>query len=162
MMEVSYKAIGVIHSPFKDVHGMPIQAAGAQGIEGTVEIEPTYQPGLKDLDGFSHVILIYHFHGSRGYELEVKPFMDDHPRGIFATRAPKRPNPIGMSVVRLTRVAGCTLCIQDVDILDETPLLDIKPFVPEFDVREAERIGWLSKKAGTVHEVKADKRFGEK
>ena len=162
MMEVSYKAIGVIHSPFKDVHGMPIQAAGAQGIEGTVEIEPTYQPGLKDLDGFSHVILIYHFHGSRGYELEVKPFMDDHPRGIFATRAPKRPNPIGMSVVRLTRVTGCTLCIRDVDILDETPLLDIKPFVPEFDVREAERIGWLSHKSETVHKVKADKRFGEK
>jgi len=162
MMEIKYKAIGVIRSPFKDVDGMPIQAAGAKGIEGTVEIEPTYQSGLKDLDGFSHVILIYHFHRSRGVDLEVKPFMDDRAHGVFATRAPKRPNPIGMSVVRLASVTGCTLSIRDVDVLDETPLLDIKPFVPEFDVREAERIGWLSHKSETVHKVKADKRFSEK
>jgi tRNA-Thr(GGU) m(6)t(6)A37 methyltransferase TsaA len=162
MMEIKYKAIGVIRSPFKDVDGMPIQAAGAKGIEGTVEIEPTYQSGLKDLDGFSHVILIYHFHRSRGYDLVVKPFMDDRAHGVFATRAPKRPNPIGMSVVRLASVTGCTLSIQDVDVLDETPLLDIKPFVPEFDVQEAERIGWLSHKSETVHKVKADKRFSEK
>jgi tRNA-Thr(GGU) m(6)t(6)A37 methyltransferase TsaA len=159
MREIRYTPVGVVHSPFKDVKGMPIQTVGARGVAGTVEIEPRYQDGLKDLEGFSHIILIYHFHRSKGYSLEVRPFMDDDVRGVFATRAPKRPNPIGISVVRVAKVEGCTIFIEDVDVLDGTPLLDIKPFVPEFDVREVERTGWLSKKAGKAHQVKADERF---
>jgi tRNA-Thr(GGU) m(6)t(6)A37 methyltransferase TsaA len=159
MREIKYTPVGVVHSPFKDVKGMPIQTVGAKGVGGTLEIEPQYQDGLKDLEGFSHIILIYHFHRSKGYSLEVKPFMDDDVRGVFATRAPQRPNPIGISVVKLVKVQGRVIFIEDVDIVDGTPLLDIKPFVPEFDVREVERTGWLSKKAGKAHRVRADERF---
>lgn len=162
MKQIRYMPIGVIHSPFKDIHGMPIQAAAAGRIAGTIEVETAYRDGLKDLEGFSHVILLYHFHHCQGFTLEVKPFMDDHMRGVFATRAPQRPNPIGMSVVRLVKVQGCTLFIEDVDIVDGTPLLDIKPFVPEFDVREVERTGWLSDKASKVGAITADRRFGQK
>jgi tRNA-Thr(GGU) m(6)t(6)A37 methyltransferase TsaA len=159
MTEIRYMPVGVVHSPFKDVEGMPIQTVGAKGIGGTVEIDPQYQDGLKDLEGFSHIFLIYHFHRSKGYSLQVKPFMDDEVRGVFATRAPKRPNPIGISVVRFVKMEGSTLFIEDVDIVDGTPVLDIKPFVPEFDAREVERTGWLSKKASKAHQVKADERF---
>ena len=115
--------------------------------------------GLKDLEGFSHVFLIYHFHLSEGYSLEVKPFLDDQDHGVFATRAPRRPNPIGISIVRLVRVDGPILYIEDVDVVDGTPLLDIKPYVPEFDVRPAERIGWFSGKAELVEQTRADERF---
>ena len=159
MTLIKYTPIGVIRSPFKDIEGMPIQPNGATGIDGTVEIEPQYLAGLMDLDGFSHIILLYHFHRVKGYALEVKPFMDDHSHGVFATRAPMRPNPVGISVVRLIGVQGCTLNIQGVDILDGTPLLDIKPFVPEFDARQAERIGWLSEKATRASTIRADARF---
>jgi len=156
---IRYKPIGLIHSPFKDIKGMPVQPTGARGIQGTIEIEKEYLKGLKDLDGFSYIILIYHFHLSKGYSLEVKPFLDDSLRGLFSTRAPKRPNPIGISIVRLLRVEGCTLYIEDVDIIDGTPLLDIKPYVPGFDVRKTKRIGWLTKKADKVYKMKADERF---
>ncbi len=159
MTTIIYKPIGIIHSPYTDPAGMPIQAAAAQGVAGTVEVHPEFCAGLKDLDGFSHIILLYHFHRSQGYALEVKPFMDDAPRGLFATRAPRRPNPIGLSIVRLVRVEGCTLHVEDVDILDGTPLLDIKPYVPAFDNRGAERIGWLSTKVAGMHRKKSDHRF---
>jgi tRNA-Thr(GGU) m(6)t(6)A37 methyltransferase TsaA len=159
MKDIRYVPIGVVHSPFKDVKGMPIQAAAAKGIEGTVEVDPEYEDGLKDLEGFSHIILLYHFHHSRGYALNVQPFMDDNMRGVFATRAPQRPNAIGISVVRLMQVQGCTIFIEDIDVLDGTPLLDIKPYVPEFDVRAVERTGWLHNKAGKVHKLSADERF---
>lgn len=138
---------------------MPIQPTGAKGVKGRVEIEPEYIDGLKDIEGFSHIILIYHFHLSRGFSLEVKPFMDDSLHGVFATRAPRRPNPIGLSVVHLVRTKGCILHIEDVDIVDRTPLLDIKPFVPKFDVVKVERVGWLSKRSGKADKVKADGRF---
>jgi tRNA-Thr(GGU) m(6)t(6)A37 methyltransferase TsaA len=138
---------------------MPIQPTGARGIAGSVEIEPEYADGLQDIEGFSHIILIYHFHRSEGYSLEVKPFMDDHLHGVFATRAPRRPNPIGMSIVRLVKVEGCTLHIEDVDIVDDTPLLDIKPYVPQFDAREVEKTGWLFRRADKVYEAKSDERF---
>lgn len=161
MGKITYNPIGVIHSPFKDIKGMPIQPKGAKGIAGTIEIKPEYADGLKDIEGFSHIILIYHFHLSRGYSLKVKPFLDDNLHGVFATRAPKRPNPIGISVVRLRKIAGNILHIEDVDIVDGTPLLDIKPYVPEFDVHIVHRMGWLSKKAAKARTVKADKRFQE-
>jgi tRNA-Thr(GGU) m(6)t(6)A37 methyltransferase TsaA len=162
MGKITYNPIGVIHSPFKDIKGMPIQPTGAKGVQGTVEINPEYVDGLQDLEGFSHIMLIYHFHLSKDYSLKVKPFMDENLRGVFATRAPKRPNPIGISVVRLVRVEGNILRIENIDIVDGTPLLDIKPYVPEFDIAEKRRIGWLSEKAKKVHTVKADERFQER
>lgn len=161
MKKIVYQPIGTIHSPFQTIQGMPIQPPGAEGVQGTVEINPEYVDGLQDLEGFSHIILIYHFHLSKGYSLKVKPFMDENLRGVFATRAPKRPNPIGISVVRLVRVEGNILRIENIDIVDGTPLLDIKPYVPEFDIAEERRIGWLSEKAKKVHKVKADERFQE-
>jgi len=160
LKNIEYKPIGIIRSPFKDIKNMPIQPLGAKSVKGTAEIEPEYAVGLKDLNGFSHIILIYHFHLSKGYSLEVKPFLDANTHGLFSTRAPKRPNPIGISTVMLNRIEGCILHIEDVDIVDGTPLLDIKPYVPEFDIRKVERIGWLSKKANRVEEVKSDERFG--
>ncbi len=159
MKKIIYKPIGVIHSPFKDIKGMPIQSAAAKGVVGTVEIKPEYAAGLKDVEGFSHIILIYHFHLCEGYSLEVKPFLDDSLHGVFATRSPRRPNPVGISIVKLVKVEGRTLYIEEVDIADSTPLLDMKPYVPEFDGREVERTGWLSKTADKVYEVKADGRF---
>ncbi|MDD5153127.1 MAG: tRNA (N6-threonylcarbamoyladenosine(37)-N6)-methyltransferase TrmO [Desulfovibrionales bacterium] len=159
MKEIILGPIGIIHSPFKDIQGMPIQPTAARGIPGTIKMEPEYVDGLKDIEGFSHIVLVYCFHLSEGYSLEVKPFMDDHLRGVFATRAPNRPNPIGISVVRLVKVEGRTLQVEDVDVVDGTPLLDIKPYVPEFDSPKAERIGWLSGKVNKIHKMKADERF---
>jgi tRNA-Thr(GGU) m(6)t(6)A37 methyltransferase TsaA len=159
MEEIRYRPIGIIRSPYKETEGTPIQPTGAKAVGGTVELLPDCVEGLKDLDGFSHIILIYHFHLSKGYSLTVKPFLDDTPRGLFSTRAPKRPNAIGLSVVRLVKIEGATLYIEDVDIVDSTPLLDIKPYVPEFDSREAERTGWLNGKAKRAKRAEADKRF---
>ena len=159
MGEFKYRPIGIIHSPFKDVKGMPIQPPGAKGIYGKVEVFPEYCKGLKDIEGFSHIILIYHFHKSKDYSLLVKPYMDEQEHGVFAMRAPKRPNPIGISIVRLVKVEGCVLHIEGVDVLDGTPLLDIKPYVPEFDHRNAEKIGWLKEKASLVRKKRSDGRF---
>jgi tRNA-Thr(GGU) m(6)t(6)A37 methyltransferase TsaA len=159
MTTITYKPIGIIHSPHTDPAGMPIQPAAAEGVAGTAEVYPEFCAGLRDLDGFSHIILLYHFHRSEGCALEVQPFMDDAPRGLFATRAPRRPNPIGLSVVRLVRVEGCTLHVENVDILDGTPLLDIKPYVPAFDSPDAERIGWLATRVSELRDMKADDRF---
>ena len=159
MMEIKYEPIGVIHSPFKGVEGMPIQPTGAKGAKGTVDVFAEYCAGLKDIEGFSHIILVYHFHLSKRYSLEVEPFMDEETHGVFAMRGPARPNPIGISSVRLVEVKGCTLHIEDLDIVDGTPLLDIKPYVPDFDWRAGERIGWLSGKSSDVHQKRSDGRF---
>jgi tRNA-Thr(GGU) m(6)t(6)A37 methyltransferase TsaA len=159
MNEIRYKPIGVIHSPFKEPKGTPIQPAGAKGINGAVEIFPEYAEGLKDIEGFSHIILLYHFHLSKGSTLIAKPYMANEAHGVFAMRGPSRPNPIGMSVVRVVKVEGNMLHIQDVDIVDGTPVLDIKPYVPEFDIREVERIGWLERNVHKLSESKDDGRF---
>jgi tRNA-Thr(GGU) m(6)t(6)A37 methyltransferase TsaA len=151
--------IGIIHSPFTEPKGMPIQPAGAVGVKGTVEVFSEFQAGLKDLDGFSHIILLYLFHRSEGFNLQVVPFMDNEPRGLFATRAPRRPNPIGLSVVQLDRIENGILHVQNLDILDETPLLDIKPYVPEFDGQIDVRTGWLEKVRKTVSKRRSDDRF---
>ena len=124
-----------------------------------MEVYEEYAPGLKDLDGFSHIFLLYHFHRSGDWKPEVVPFMDDQPRGVFATRAPSRPNPVGISLVQLVGVEGCTLQVLDVDMLDGTPLLDIKPYLPEFDSREVTARGWLEDNAGKAREMRADDRF---
>lgn len=159
MEQITYKPIGVIRSPFKQAEGTPIQPSGAQGVAGRVELEQEFSQGLKDLDGFSHIVLVYHFHLIRGYSLEVIPFLDDSHRGIFATRAPKRPNSIGISIVRLTGIDGSTVHIQDVDIVDGTPLLDIKPYIPDFECHEDIRIGWYCKNVGLATVKRADARF---
>ena len=160
-MKITYKPIGIIHSPFKEPKGTPIQPSAAKDIEGMVEVFPQYEKGLKDIKGFSHIILIYHFHLSKSYTLEVKPFMDDKLHGLFATRAPARPNPIGLSVVRLIRVDKNNLYIKDVDIVDGTPLLDIKPFVSEFSTEDIIRKGWLKENINKLDKSRDDGRFIE-
>lgn len=159
MSGIIYHPIGVIRTPFKEPRGTPIQPTGAKEVKGVIEIDPEYCAGLKDLDGFSYLILLYHFHMTEGFSLEVRPYMDKETHGVFATRIPGRPNPIGLSVVRLVKVEGCKLHIQDVDIIDGTPLLDIKPYVPAFDLRETNEIGWLTGKSGGVRHAKSDGRF---
>ena len=156
---MKYRPIGVIHSPFKDVRDMPVQPAGASGVKGSIEILPEFVEGLQDIDGFSHIILLYHFHKAQEARLTVVPFMDSEPHGVFATRAPNRPNPIGLSIVKLLSAQGKVLHIENVDILDGTPLLDIKPYVPEFDDYTADRVGWLEQRKGQVKSQKSDDRF---
>jgi tRNA-Thr(GGU) m(6)t(6)A37 methyltransferase TsaA len=154
---IEYQPIGIVHSPFKTLEGMPIQPSRARGVSGTVEVFPEFKEGLQDLDGFSHIILLCHFHKSKGFDLKVVPFLDSVQRGLFATRAPKRPNPIGLSIVRLMGIEDNRLSIQDVDILDGTRVLDIKPWVPDFDERTEVRIGWLE--ASRKREALSDDRF---
>jgi tRNA-Thr(GGU) m(6)t(6)A37 methyltransferase TsaA len=161
MKDVVYKPIGVVRSPFKAPQDVPIQSAAAKGVVGSVEVFQEYVEGLKDVEGFSHLILVYHFHLAQEYSLLVRPFMDDELHGVFSTRAPSRPNPIGVSVVRLTEIEKNLLHIQDVDIIDGTPLLDIKPFVPAFDQRKAERIGWLEKNIKKMASSRDDGRFAK-
>ena len=138
---------------------MPIQSSGAKGIKGTITVKKEFEEGLEDLDGFSHIYLIYHFHKSDNYTLKTKPFLDDKPRGVFSTRAPKRPNPIGISVVRLIRVKENTLEIENVDMLDGTPLIDIKPYIPDFDIQKVDKVGWINNKIDDINSIKSDDRF---
>jgi tRNA-Thr(GGU) m(6)t(6)A37 methyltransferase TsaA len=156
---ITYTAIGTIHSPFTEIPGMPLQAVAAQDIEGSIEIAPAYAAGLDDLDGFSHLIVLYHMHRVAGHALRVTPYLDDQAHGIFATRSPKRPNPIGLAVVRLLRVEHARLIIAGVDMLDGTPVLDVKPYVPGFDSVQTARIGWLAQGIERVHVARADNRF---
>jgi tRNA-Thr(GGU) m(6)t(6)A37 methyltransferase TsaA len=158
-MKIELEPIGMIRTPFDDPDGMPIQPAGGSGVLGRVELYPQYAEGLRDLDGFSHIILIYHLHEVGETQLTVVPFMDDTPRGIFSTRAPKRPNAIGLSVVKLNGVRDNILDIENVDMLDRTPLLDIKPYIPEVDHWPADRIGWLTGKKKRFSDKKSDDRF---
>jgi tRNA-Thr(GGU) m(6)t(6)A37 methyltransferase TsaA len=139
---ITFSPIGVIHSPHVQGKKTPIQPVYAEGIEGTAEIFPEYAEGLRDIEGFSHIYLIYHFHRAQPIRLIVKPYLEDAFHGVFATRTPHRPNPIGFSVVRLVRREANVLHIEDVDVLDGTPLLDIKPYVSRFDHRESVRNGW--------------------
>jgi tRNA-Thr(GGU) m(6)t(6)A37 methyltransferase TsaA len=138
---------------------MPIQSNGAIGVKGQIIVKEEFISGLTDLDGFSHIILIYYFHKSLGFELQVTPFLDDRKRGLFATRAPKRPNSIGISVVRLLSIENNILHVVNVDMLDQTPLLDIKPYVPDFDIHKTEKNGWVEKKTDKLNKTKSDKRF---
>lgn len=159
MATIEYRPIGIIHSRFKTPKGSPIQPSAARGIEGKIDIFAEFAEGLQDLSGFSHLFLIYHFHLSKKFSLKVKPFLDDKDHGVFATRAPSRPNPIGISVVRLTRIESNILHIQNIDVVDGTPLLDIKPYVPAFDVYPADKIGWIEDKTGKIQDAVDDGRF---
>jgi tRNA-Thr(GGU) m(6)t(6)A37 methyltransferase TsaA len=160
-MNIELESIGTIHTEFNEIEGMPIQPTGAKGIKGTIEIKDKYVDGLKDLDGFSHIHLIYLLHKVDGYMLEVKPFMDNDTHGVFATRSPKRPNRIGMSVVKVNKVEGNTVHIENVDILNGTPLLDIKPYVPQLyeDTIDELKIGWFETKHQKAKSQKSDDRF---
>ena len=158
-MDIHYSPIGIVHSPFDEVAGMPIQPAAAIGVKGTIVLNPGLTEGLRDLDGFSHIILLYHFHRTTGYALQVTPFLDTQTHGVFATRAPRRPNAIGFSVVRLVEIAGNELAIENVDLLDGTPLLDIKPYIPEMDTHSSERAGWFENARERLKTARADQRF---
>jgi tRNA-Thr(GGU) m(6)t(6)A37 methyltransferase TsaA len=154
---IQLRPIGVIHSPFTEAEGTPIQTRFAGDTEGSVEVFEEFVPGLRDLDGFERIWLIYWFDRSRPFKLMVKPYLDTTERGLFATRAPSRPNPIGISCVKLLEMQGNILRIAGVDILDGTPLLDIKPYVAEFDSFGNTRSGWLD--IVKDPKKKADNRF---
>ena len=161
MNSITFNPIGIIHTPYKETSDMPIQPVAAEGVRGYIELFPEYAEGLSDLDGFSHIMLLYHFHKNEKYKLKVKPFMDKEERGLFATRAPRRPNGIGLSTVRLISIEGRILHIEQVDMLDETPLLDIKPFFQRFDNRHKTKAGWLEKnKKRKPGGMWSDGRFG--
>ena len=154
-----FKPIGLIRTMFDDPVGMPIQGGLRPDIGGRVEVFDEYALGLSGLDGFSHIILIYLFHRSNGYELMQKPFLDDQEKGVFAIRSPKRPNPIGLTVVGLQKIKDNILYVRGLDMLDETPLLDIKPYVPDFDMPKNAKNGWLKGKIGD--ESMSDERFSK-
>lgn len=156
-MNIEYHPIGVVHSPFIKQKGTPIQPSRAKGARGTVEVFPEFAEALTDLDGFSHIYLLCHLHRSEGFKLKVVPYLDTVPRGLFATRAPRRPNPIGLSIVDLIRVEGNILTVENIDMLDGTPVLDIKPFVDQFDERREVRTGWLEQ--ARAKRDRADDRF---
>lgn len=158
-MEFRYQAIGYLETPFPDPEGAPIQPSGAAGVKGRLRLLPEFAPGLADLAGFSHIIVLYHLHKIRGFELAVTPFLDNATRGLFATRAPRRPNPVGLSVVRLTGVEDNVLLLENVDMLDGSPVIDLKPYVPAFDSWPEAASGWLEGQAGKAESLRADRRF---
>jgi len=158
-MTIQFTSIGIIHTPHKVKEGMPIQSINAEGVRGTVKLKKQFVEGLLDLDGFSHIYLIYHFHKSTDYKLQVKPYLDDELHGVFSTRAPRRPNSIGISVVRLLGIKDNILEIENVDILDGTPLLDIKPYISGFDNHNTDKDGWIETKLGKHPNPKSDDRF---
>ncbi len=158
-MDIIYKPIGIIHSPFNNLEDMPIQPTSDVSGSGIVEIFPQFIDGLKDLEGFSHIYLLYHFHKMQQPKLIVTPFLDKESRGIFATRAPSRPNPIGLSLVDLVRLENNLIYVDRLDVLNGTPLLDVKPYVPDFEHTQKVRIGWLEQVKGQVQTRKSDARF---
>jgi tRNA-Thr(GGU) m(6)t(6)A37 methyltransferase TsaA len=156
---IIFNSIGIIETPFTDLADMPIQPSAAEGVKGKVILNPVLEEGLQDLEGFSHLILLYHFHQAGEPNLLVKPFLDENFHGVFATRAPRRPNAIGFSIVRLLEIQQNILTIANVDILNRTPLLDIKPYVPYFDKPGADRMGWLENFQEEIGGKYSDDRF---
>ncbi|TCS43292.1 tRNA (N6-threonylcarbamoyladenosine(37)-N6)-methyltransferase TrmO [Reinekea marinisedimentorum] len=152
--------IGIIETPFQSIEDMPIQPKGAAQVTGCIVVHPQYATGLKDLEGFSHLYLIYRFHAAKRTELEVVPFMDTQTRGVFATRSPARPNHIGLSVVELARVEGNRVYLNGIDVLNGTPVLDIKPYIEKFDRVEQARSGWMTGSSEDVANRRSDARFG--
>ncbi len=164
MEKIELHSIGIIKSPYDKPQGMPIQPTGAKGVKGEIHLNKEYLEGLKDLEEFSHIILIYYLHLTNGNALQVKPFMDNQPHGVFATRSPKRPNNIGLSTVKLESVEGNVIHISNIDVVDGTPLLDIKPYVPQLfedTLVEDIKIGWFENKHKKAKNQKSDGRFVE-
>ena len=141
---ISYKPIGIIHSPFKTPEETPLQSRLSKGARGLIELDPDYEEGLFDLQRFSHIIILYHFHLSRTHELIIKPSHSYSAHGLFSTRSPNRPNPIGFSVVRLENIDGIKIQVTNIDVVDGTPLLDIKPFIPTLERQYGTSLGWLA------------------
>jgi len=160
-VSVAYRPIGVVRTPHRELEGMPLQTVAAEGVPGVAEIEEEFAGGLADVGGFSHLLLLTHLHAAPPWAPLVMPFLDDRPRGVFATRSPRRPNPIGLSIVRLDRIEGRRVHVLDVDLLDATPLLDLKPYVPPFDDRAGARIGWFAGRIDRLGTTRSDDRFGE-
>ena len=160
-MKIELESIGTIHTEFTEIEGMPIQPTGAKGVEGSIEIKNKFKDGLKDLEDFSHIQLLYILHKVDGYMLEVKPFMDNDTHGVFATRSPKRPNRIGSSIVKLIKIEDNVLYVENIDILDGTPLIDIKPYVPQLyeDTIDELKIGWFENNHNKAKSQKSDNRF---
>lgn len=158
-MNISYSPIGYFRSPYREIKGMPIQPIGAEDIERYIEVLPEFSAGLKDLEGFSHVFVLYHLHQIQGYELLIQPFLDIKQHGVFATRSPKRPNPVGLSIMRLKAVLGAKVLLSGIDVLDRTPVIDIKPYVADFDHCNANRFGWFEGKSGNATHHRSDERF---
>jgi len=158
MNPVKYEPIGIIHSPFTDRIGIPRQAAGAPEITAKIEIFDEYIDGLSDLDGFSHIVVIFHLHLVQKSSLKAFPPWDHREHGVFATRSPHRPNPIGVSVVRLENIDRNILNISGVDMADGTPVLDIKPYIPALNPTEAIRTGWLKDKTEGMNKSKSGDR----
>ena len=158
-MEVIYRPIGVIHTSFSSVEEMPIQPTSDVSGPGIIEVFLEFADALKDLEGFSHIYLLYHFHKVRQSQLMVTPFLDSKPHGIFSTRAPNRPNPLGLSLVNLVRIENNLVYVEGVDVLNETPLLDIKPYVPMFEQTNDVRIGWLEQVKDKIRSQRSDDRF---
>ncbi|TXT60385.1 MAG: hypothetical protein BAJALOKI2v1_110045 [Promethearchaeota archaeon] len=159
MKKITYYPIGIIYSPHYKIEGTPIQPVAAKGIKGKVKVFEKYKDGLKSLELFSHLFLIYIFNKVKNIQLTTKPFLDNQEHGIFSVRAPTRPNKIGISIVRLEKIEGNILHVIDVDILDKSPLLDIKPFVPEFDNRQNATSGWMKKDEDEIESKRDDGRF---
>ena len=158
-MNLDLTPIGIVHSPHSRPERTPIQPRFARGLSGTAEIEPRFVEGLRDLEGFSHLWLVTWLHRSTGVRLHVTPYLDDTPRGVFATRSPHRPNPIGLSLVRLIRIEGNKLHLEDLDLLDGTPILDIKPHVPDFDRVGEIRCGWYEQVDPATAEARGRRQY---
>jgi len=149
--KIMMSPIGVIHSPYKQVKDIPIQGKFKPGAKACIELKKKYAPGLKDLDGFSHAIIIYYFHKSQKEDIIGKPFLEDKEHGIFAIRSPNRPNHIGLSVVKIDTIQHNRLYFSEVDVLHRTPVLDIKPYVKHFDARDSTISGWIEKHFAKRH-----------
>ena len=166
MERLTLEPIGIIHSDHCEPRRTPIQPVCAEGSRGRVEVFAKFAEGLDDVEGFSHLHLIYSFHRAADIvksvvgpsPLKVVPFLDDVPRGIFATRTPVRPNPLGLSTVRLVERHGAELLVEDLDVLDGTPLLDIKPYVEGFDLRVGTRGGWTDRVSGETFLQRGERR----
>lgn len=161
-MNFTLKPLATIHTPFKELVNMPIQPRGAQDVYATIEFDSIYEEGLKDLDGFSHLYLIYYFHKLKEPALTVIPYNDktNTPRGVFATRSPMHPNNLGLSVVELVKVEDNIVTVKGIDVLDGTPLLDIKPYIENFDKIEGKtKSGWMQSSHQEVALKKSDDRF---
>ncbi len=158
-MNITYRPIGYFRTPFTDIKGMPIQPIGGSDVEGVIDILPEFREGLVDLEGFSHAYVLYHLHRIQGFDLMVRPFLDNDRHGIFATRSPKRPNPIGLSVMRIKEVTEVSVVLEGIDVLDRTPVIDIKPYVMDFDRFEPERCGWFEGKSSDATHLRSDERF---
>ena len=158
--QIILNPIGIIHTPFNSIKNMPIQPIAAENIKGYIEIFPEYTAGLTHLEGFSHIILLYHFHEIKGFDLMVTPFLDTKEHGLFSTRSPRRPNAVGISTVKLLGIEDNIIHIEMADMLNQTPLIDIKPYVEKFDCYTGTTSGWIENNSTeTIKKMRSDERF---